>query len=99
MYFILGEHMETLVLSYAKKWKDTLNLCVQSPAEKSLQSGRTTLKKSIKPMVHPKYCNSPPTLTAHANFVTSPTQISHFSYSVFHFHSLSLSVSHLFSTQ
>ena len=47
MYFILGEHMETLVLSYAKKWKDTLNLCVQSPAEKSLQSGRTTLKKSI----------------------------------------------------
>ena len=64
MYFILGEHMETLVLSYAKKWMDTLNLCVQSPAEKSLQSGRTTLKKSIsekKPLVHPnyeKYCNS-----------------------------------------
>ena len=48
MYFILGEHMETLVLSYAKKWKDTLNLCVQSPAEKSLQSGRTTLKKIDK---------------------------------------------------
>ena len=73
--------METLVLSYAKKWMDTLNLCVQSPAEKSLQSGRTTLKKSIKPMVHPnykKYCNSPPTHIAHANFVTSPTQISHF---------------------
>ena len=58
MYFILGEHMETLVLSYAKKWKDTLNLCVQSPAEKSLQSGRTTLKKSIKPMVHPNYKNT-----------------------------------------
>ena len=47
MYFILGEHMETLVLSYAKKWMDTLNLCVQSPAEKSLQSGTTTLNKSI----------------------------------------------------
>ena len=42
--FILGEHMEALVLSYAKKWKDTLNLCVQSPAEKCVQSA---FQKSI----------------------------------------------------
>ena len=40
--------METLVLSYAKKWKDTLNLYVQSPAEKCVQSAfqKSIVKKS-----------------------------------------------------